>query len=165
MTKEILKYMVVQPAAIVSLPKSCLLNVGYEVNCHLENCTKSKILKFGTFNTFPPDGSSERMCELRCFPSFQPFVLKYKIHCHTSANLLTAPTCRPDAALKFTVYLLVWTMLCSVEHGPVLETEQCADGDFDSLTPALKKTLWKLYFCLTIPVDKTCPVKFCIPAL
>lgn len=74
MTKEILKYMVVHPAAIVLLPRSFLLNVGYEVKGTLENCTKSKILKFSISNTFPPDGPSERMCQLRCFPSFQPFI-------------------------------------------------------------------------------------------
>lgn len=98
--------------------------------------------------------------------SFDVFLLfSLLLLLHTSANSLTAPNCRPAAALKFTVYLLVWTILCSVEHRTVLETEQSADGDFDSLTPVPKKTLWKLYFCLTIHMDKACPVKFCISAL
>lgn len=126
MTKEILIYMVVQLAATVLLLKSCLFKSGVSGKLQLENCTKSKLLiLMHSLLMVLQKGRVSFDASLLfslLFSNIKFIVIALQIYWQ-----LQPVNCRPASALKFTVYLLVWTTLCSVEHRTVLETEQSAD--------------------------------------
>lgn len=136
MTEETLKYMAVQPVAVVLLLRNCLWNeLKFGKMYKIKNIEVQHLLTHSLLMSF-----QKRWVGFDMFLLFSIFPHLYNLlsqlcNFTDSSDLWIDVVCRSPLGLD---------CFCPAEYGTVLETT-CADCDYES-PQQLRRKLWKLYF-------------------
>lgn len=149
MTEETLKYMEVQPVAVVLSLRNCLWNeLKFGKLYKIKNIKVQHLLTHSLLITL----------QKRCVGFAMHFFLIYITYCPSSAILLTPLICELQTCCSSEAHLLVWTAFVLKNMRQFWKQHMLMV--IMILYSSFPENFVETVFCLTIHVDKACPINF-----